>query len=188
MKNHDNQNKQPKPKQPRHQNNPNKTNHVSPGNTLGRGTEITLYLKDDAEEFLGDSKITEVVQKYSQFINCPILLKGIKSVSKEVPIEESEEVDTEETPKEEGEDDIEVSEEEDEEAPEAPKTKTVTEEVVEWKRLNDFKAIWTRSPKEVTDEEYAEFYKSLDKKPEGAQSPGAKTLAETCFAKSTRKG
>jgi len=140
------------------------------GNTLGRGTEITLYLKDDAEEFLGDSKITEVVQKYSQFINCPILLKEIKSVSKEVPIEESEEVNTEETPKEEGEDDIEVSEEEDEEAPEAPKTKTVTEEVVEWKRLNDFKAIWTRSPKEVTDEEYAEFYKSLDKKPEGALS------------------
>jgi len=137
------------------------------GNTLGRGTEITLYLKDDAEDFLGNSKVEKVVKKYSQFINCPILLQETKTVSEEVPVEDDEA--SEETPKEEGEDDIEVSEEEDEDASEdkAPKTKTVTKEVVEWRRLNDFKAIWTRSPSEVTEEEYAEFFKSLDTKPEG---------------------
>jgi molecular chaperone HtpG len=32
---------------------------------------------------------------------------------------------------------------------------------VEWQVVNSMKAIWTRSPSEVTDEEYAEFYKHI---------------------------
>jgi len=32
------------------------------GNTLGRGTEITMFLKDDAEEFLQQQKLEELVQ------------------------------------------------------------------------------------------------------------------------------
>lgn len=43
------------------------------------------------------------------------------------------------------------------------KTKTVKETTYEWELLNDVKAIWLRSPKEVTDEEYVKFYKSLAK-------------------------
>lgn len=42
-----------------------------------------------------------------------------------------------------------------------PKTKTVTEEVEDWKVLNEAKAIWTRDPKTVSDEDYEEFYKTL---------------------------
>ena len=37
------------------------------------------------------------------------------------------------------------------------------ETTYEWELLNDVKAIWLRNPKEVTDEEYAKFYKSLAK-------------------------
>ena len=37
------------------------------------------------------------------------------------------------------------------------------ETVHEWELLNDVKAIWLRSPKEVTDEEYTKFYHSLAK-------------------------
>lgn len=44
-----------------------------------------------------------------------------------------------------------------------PKTKTVKETTYEWELLNDMKAIWLRSPKEVTDEEYNKFYHSLAK-------------------------
>lgn len=44
-----------------------------------------------------------------------------------------------------------------------PKTKTVKETTYEWELLNDVKAIWLRNPKEVTEEEYAKFYKSLAK-------------------------
>lgn len=62
---------------------------------------------------------------------------------------------------EEGEDDAQKSEEEDGE--EKPKTKKIKETTYEWELLNDVKAIWLRSPKEVTDEEYIKFYRSLAK-------------------------
>lgn len=34
-------------------------------------------------------------------------------------------------------------------------------EYTEWKQVNDAKALWTRTPKDITDEEYQEFYKHL---------------------------
>lgn len=55
----------------------------------------------------------------------------------------------------------EESEVEDEES--KPKTKTVKETTYEWELLNDVKAIWLRNPKEVTDDEYNQFYHSLAK-------------------------
>lgn len=51
----------------------------------------------------------------------------------------------------------------DEDAEKKPKTKTVKETTYEWELLNDVKAIWLRNPKEVTEEEYTKFYKSLAK-------------------------
>lgn len=44
-----------------------------------------------------------------------------------------------------------------------PKTKKIKETTYEWELLNDMKAIWLRTPKEVTDEEYTKFYHSLAK-------------------------
>ena len=61
------------------------------GNTLGRGTRVTLYLKDDAAEFVEQEKIKNLVKKYSEFINYPIKLYLSKDVREEVPIEEEEE-------------------------------------------------------------------------------------------------
>eukprot|EP00463_Aulacantha_scolymantha_P000378 TRINITY_DN1227_c0_g1_i1.p1 TRINITY_DN1227_c0_g1~~TRINITY_DN1227_c0_g1_i1.p1 ORF type:complete len:351 (-),score=120.19 TRINITY_DN1227_c0_g1_i1:20-928(-) len=61
------------------------------GNTLGKhGTEITLHLKEDAEEFLNDKEIEKYVRKYSQFINFPISLWSTRTETKEVPIDEDE--------------------------------------------------------------------------------------------------
>lgn len=67
---------------------------------------------------------------------------------------------TAESSSDEGEDDAEKSEDED---AEKPKTKKVKETTYEWELLNDVKAIWLRSPKEVTEEEYTKFYHSLAK-------------------------
>merc|ERR1712070_1179688 len=44
------------------------------GNTLGRGTEITMMLKEDAYEFLSQAKIEEIVSHHSEFITFPIHL------------------------------------------------------------------------------------------------------------------
>merc|ERR1711959_763010 len=42
------------------------------GNTLGRGTRVTLHLKDDCKEFTEGDKIKDLVKKYSEFISFPI--------------------------------------------------------------------------------------------------------------------
>merc|ERR1719486_1260481 len=65
------------------------------GNTLGRGSAITLHLKDDCKEFTEGDKIKELVKKYSEFISFPIYLKETKTVEKEVPVEEEEKKDEE---------------------------------------------------------------------------------------------
>lgn len=131
---------------------------------LGRGTEIRLHLREEAGEYLEEYKLKELVKKYSEFINFPIYIWASKEVDVEVPADEDDSTDeeSESSPsEEEGEDDAEKSE--DDEAEKKPKTKTVKETTYEWELLNDVKAIWLRSPKEVTDEEYTKFYHSLAK-------------------------
>ncbi|KAL3505410.1 hypothetical protein ACH5RR_035251 [Cinchona calisaya] len=129
---------------------------------LGRGTEIRLHLRDEAQEYLDEYKLKELVKKYSEFINFPIHLWASKEVDVEVPADEDESSDEDEksesSSSEEEEEDTEKEEEE-----KKPKTKTVKETTYEWELLNDVKAIWLRSPKEVTDEEYTKFYRSLAK-------------------------
>lgn len=78
------------------------------GNTLGRGTEITMYLKEDAHEFLQQSKLEELVKRYSEFITFPIQLY---MKTQEVVEEEEEETETEDEKSETTEDDITVEDE-----------------------------------------------------------------------------
>ncbi|XP_047980205.1 endoplasmin homolog isoform X1 [Salvia hispanica] len=129
---------------------------------LGRGTEIRLHLREEAQEYLEEHKLKELVKKYSEFINFPISLWATKEVEEEVPAEEDDTSDDEDNAEskssEEEEEDAEKEEDE-----KKPKTKTVKKTTSEWELLNDVKAIWLRSPREVTDEEYTKFYHSLAK-------------------------
>lgn len=154
------------------------------GNTLGRGTEITLVLKEDAQEYLDSQKLGELVSKHSSFSTAfPIYLWTTRT--EEVPDEDVSEAP--ETPLEEAKEETEGTSEakevsentdaasDDEEAvvedvaeeskktePEAPKkTKQVT--VEEWVRSNPTAPIWTRDPKDVTEEEYRQFYQATFK-------------------------
>lgn len=114
------------------------------GDTLGRGTRVTLYLKDDAAEYVEQEKIKNLVKKYSEFINYPIKLYVSKDVREEVEVEEEEEKpeDAEKTDDEEAkkDSDAEVTDEEEtdkaEEPPKEKKTKTVTNTVWEWETIN----------------------------------------------------
>ncbi|KAJ6399619.1 hypothetical protein OIU77_020221 [Salix suchowensis] len=127
---------------------------------LGRGTEIRLHLREEAGEYLEESKLKDLVKKYSEFINFPIYLWASKEVDVEVPADEDESSDEAESSSS---DDGESEKSEDEDAEDKPKTKTIKETTYEWELLNDVKAIWLRNPKEVTEEEYTKFYHSLAK-------------------------
>eukprot|EP00268_Persea_americana_P025142 TRINITY_DN244_c0_g1_i1.p1 TRINITY_DN244_c0_g1~~TRINITY_DN244_c0_g1_i1.p1 ORF type:complete len:822 (+),score=236.60 TRINITY_DN244_c0_g1_i1:130-2595(+) len=127
---------------------------------LGRGTEIRLHLREEAGEYLQEDKLKELVKKYSEFINFPIHLWASKEVDVEVPADEDESAEEEETSDSSSSEEEESAEEDTEKK---PKTKKVKETTYEWEVLNDVKAIWLRSPKEVTDEEYTKFYHTLAK-------------------------
>ncbi|CAN0053427.1 unnamed protein product [Laminaria digitata] len=104
------------------------------------GTRIVLHLKEDSEEYLDDFKIKELSTRYSEFISFPIEVWAEKTSYDQVPDTTAEVAEGEE-----------------------PKMKTVTRTAMEWERMNKMKPIWMRSPREVKDEEYAEFYKSTFK-------------------------
>merc|ERR1712048_810552 len=123
------------------------------GNTLGRGTRVTLHLKEDAHDYLAEDKLKETSKKYSQFIQFPIYVK----VKKEVDAEAEEDDDDDE---EEEKDDVETSDDEEEEEEEKKPTKKT---VFEWEQVNTQKAIWLRAKEDVTEEEYNEFYKGISK-------------------------
>jgi len=141
--------------------------YEDPGEDLGRGTKIVLTLKEDCLEFLEEERLKGLIKRYSEFINFPIYLYTTKEEEEEVPIEEgddSEEDDEEDDEEEDGEDDEEIEDaEEEEEEDEKPKTKKVKKTVNEFELINDAKALWTRNPGDITDDEYKSFYQSLTK-------------------------
>merc|ERR1711904_234376 len=128
------------------------------GNTLGRGSRVTLHLKEDAHEYLAEDKLKDTAKKYSQFIQFPIYVKVKKEVDADEDDDDDEEKEDEKKDDVEAKDDEEKDEEEEEEE-KKPKKKTV----FEWEQVNTQKAIWLRAKEDVTEEEYNEFYKTVSK-------------------------
>ena len=154
---------------------------------LGRGTLVKLHLKPDAKEYADEAKLRALVAKYSEFINFPIRLLATKEV--EVPVEEEEEADEAESKdggdddKSGSDDDDVVDDDDDDDADAAAadnndqkkkpiKPKTRKETVREWETLNGAKALWLRSPSEVSDADYASFYAAVAKDAPGSEPLG----------------
>jgi molecular chaperone HtpG len=109
---------------------------------LKRGSIMHLYLKEDMSEYLEESTILNLIKKHNQFIEFPIYLETKKT--REISVEEETEKP----------DETKVEDDE-------TKPKTVTETYYEFEQVNKDKPLWTRNPKEVSEDEYTEFYKSL---------------------------
>merc|ERR1712153_267546 len=128
---------------------------------IKRGTKIICYLKEDQSEFLEERRLKDLVKKHSEFIGFPIELYVEKSKEKEVTDSEDEEEEKKDEEKEGDEPKIEDVDEEKEKEEKKKKTKKVKEVSHEWEQLNKNKPLWMRKSEDVTNEEYASFYKSL---------------------------
>ncbi|QSH41224.1 molecular chaperone HtpG [Lentisphaerota bacterium ZTH] len=83
-----------------------------------QGTDVIVYLKEDAVQYLENWKISEIVRKYSDFIEYPITLPYVK-------------------------------------------TNEDKTETVEIRTLNSQKAIWLKSPSEISEDEHKSFFAHL---------------------------
>merc|ERR1711953_251318 len=126
-----------------------------------RGTKVICYLKEDQSEFLEERRLKDLVKKHSEFIGFPIELYVEKSKEKEVTDSEDEEEKKDDEGKDSDEPKIEEVDEEKEKEEKKKKTKKVIEVSHEWEQLNKNKPLWMRKSEDVTNEEYASFYKSL---------------------------
>ncbi|KAJ7964717.1 heat shock protein 90 [Quillaja saponaria] len=119
---------------------------TDPEKLIPRGTCLTLYLKRDDKGFAHPERIQKLVKNYSQFVSFPIYTWQEKGYTKEVEVEE----DPAEA----------KQEEQDEKTEKKKKTKTVVEKYWDWELTNETQPIWLRNPKDVTKEDYNEFYKN----------------------------
>jgi molecular chaperone HtpG len=105
-------------------------------NRAERGTSVILHLREDALEYANTWKLKEIVGKYSDHISLPILME-----------------------KEEWKDG-ELIDPNNEEGGRQPGAMVKTGE---WETINQASALWTRPKKDITDEQYADFYKQISR-------------------------
>ncbi|MDR3037465.1 MAG: molecular chaperone HtpG [Coriobacteriales bacterium] len=101
----------------------------------GHGTDVILTLKDDTDEesyssFLGEFELKRLVKKYSNYVRYPVHMEVNKSRALPKPDDAPEDYQTE------------------------------YESYTEIDTLNSMIPIWKRNKKDVTEDDYAEFYKS----------------------------
>ncbi len=121
---------------------------IEEGTRTEVGTEITLFLNEDSLEFCNEYRVREVLNKYCSFMPTEIYLEDAGREAVKRAEEEEKRL------KEEDEKRAKEAEEKGEEAP-APHVKA------ENKPVNDTHPLWTKLPKDCTDEEYKEFYRKV---------------------------
>ncbi len=111
-----------------------------------RGTDIILYIGEDAEEYLEEDRIRTLLEKYCKFLPIPIQF-GTKKVQEpiEEPVEDAEIVGEENDKKE------------DKKKDKKPKTKEVEKPWI----INEVAPLWKKTPSNIKDEEYDDFYHVL---------------------------
>ena len=99
-----------------------------------RGTSVTLHLRDDALDYANNWKLKGIIAKYSDHISLPILMEKEEW-------KEGEAIDKDD-----------------------PTKGTSGGGMVmtgEWETVNQASALWTRAKKDITPEQYQDFYKQI---------------------------
>ena len=108
---------------------------IEPAEKASHGTEITLTLKDDTDEddyskYLSEAALRDLITHYSNYVRYPVRMEVTKTRVLPKPEDAGDDYTTQ------------------------------YEEYTEIETINSMIPIWKRRKSEVTDEEYAEFYKS----------------------------
>ena len=98
-----------------------------------RGTSVTLHLREDASDYTGAWKVKGIISKYSDHISLPVLMQKEEW-------KEGEKIDGDASGATKG-------------------GEMVTTD--EWETVNKANAIWARAKKDITPEQYKEFYKQI---------------------------
>ena len=101
---------------------------IKVGKRKKRGTDIILHINEDSAEFLEESRIQGILDKYAKFL--PV---EVKFGTKEQQVEDGEDKEGKK------------------------KWKTVKEDNI----INNTAPLWTKSPSDLTNEDYLAFYKEL---------------------------
>ena len=126
------------------------------GTRTERGTTITLYLSEDGEEFLDESKLYAVLQKYCAFMPVPIFMDVLKKEEEKTEEEKKQDNVIHVSPEEAADLTKEealakLREQQGEDTADTEKEDTILP-------LNDPEPLWLKQPKDCTDEEYKAFY------------------------------
>ncbi|GAA5999944.1 heat shock protein Hsp90 family protein [Rhodotorula paludigena] len=119
------------------------------GPTLGRGTEITLHLKPDARgEYLDVNKLRSLIQKHAEYNSAPIFLWSSTSLDPSAPVAPKTQAEEDEATVEDADEDEDVAE---------------VDEAAQWELVNDRPPLWMREPKDLSEEDYENFFKATFK-------------------------
>ena len=105
-------------------------------NKTERGTEIILHIAEDSTEFLEDTRIRELLNKYNKFMPIPIKF-GTKEIN-----------DPEHEPK--------TTKDKDGKETTEPHRKITVDDII-----NNPNPAWTKQPTDLKDEDYSGFYREL---------------------------
>ena len=134
------------------------------GNKEGVGTEITLFLNEDAVEFSNEYRAREVIEKYCSFMPTPIFLEKANAETEYETIDAADKLDTDtvvETIHEEAKTEEKENENGEKEVVEVIPAKDKLKIVKRPVPLNDINPLWAKNPNECTDEEYKAFYRKV---------------------------
>ena len=137
---------------------------MADGNKEGVGTEITLFLNENAVEFSNEYRAREVIEKYCSFMPTPIFLEKANAETEYETIDAADKLDTDtvvETIHEEAKTEEKENENGEKEVVEVSPAKDKLKIVKRPVPLNDINPLWAKNPNECTDEEYKAFYRKV---------------------------
>ena len=137
---------------------------MTDGTKEGVGTEITLYLNEDCLEFANEYRAREVIEKYCSFMPTPIFLSKANAPEEYETIDAADRLDTDkviEEIHEEAKTEEKENENGEKETVEVSPAKDQLKIVKRPVPLNDTNPLWTKNPKDCTDEEYKAFYRKV---------------------------